>query len=206
VAGKAKSSKKVAKSRKSNNTQNVSASAGLSQGQLMDMIAQQNKQLEEMRKLITSNVSAAPAAAPKAKAAPAPAKQPPAPVRRTPIFEPKKITTRKPGVPDIDIPRRTKAINTAEVTKPGGYHRLRYKLKHLSDLYWGDPHKGKKGNKVLTDKQQQRLVDALAEFKGPELGDKTRDLVGDILSRFEKHADLKDNVLKAISQFRKKWA
>lgn len=182
---------------------------GPTQEQLMDMIRKQGEALAQMQeKILGQQSSAASAPAPKSsfKKQQEQIVTEPVPKKNPNYFIPVKVTNRKPGVSDISVPVRTKDINTAKVTATGGYHRLRYKLNHLDGIFHGDPQKGKAGTKSLTELHQKKLVEALAAFQGPDLQEKTAELVDRILTSFENQdKNLSDATRKAITAFRKKW-
>lgn len=110
-------------------------------------------------------------------------------ITRTPETPVKK---RTPGVANIDIPKRIKAINTAKVTQPGGYNRLRYQLMFLEE---------KLLKKRVMD--EKRLVKALKAFKD-EPTQEARDFIGRVLQLFVNKGKLNEDTEAEVKAFRKR--
>lgn len=103
------------------------------------------------------------------------------------------VKKRTPGVANIDIPKRIKAINTAKVTQPGGYNRLRYQLLFLED-------------KLLKKREmdEKRLVKALNAFKA-EPAKEGREFIGRMLHLFVNKGKLTEETETVIKAFRKRF-
>lgn len=103
------------------------------------------------------------------------------------------VKKRTPGVANIDIPKRIKAINTARVTQPGGYNRLRYQLMFLEE---------KLLKKRVMD--EKRLVKALKAFKDKPT-DEAREFIGRVLQLFVNKGKLEKEAEEAVKEFRKRF-
>ncbi len=82
-------------------------------------------------------------------------------------------------------------INTAKFTRPGGYHKLRYSLTYIEK-------KLNKGKPL----DQTRLVAALKAFDD-SLGERMKDFVSALFTRFEKNPEITDEAREAMRDFRK---